>query len=256
MGLVLHPLHVGTIQVDKSLFLTLHNYGEKILAPVTMWYIEGANANIIVDTGAPSQAEAPRTVPSYYEQTPEQHITKALASVGMRPEEIDIVILTHLHWDHCTNVQHFPKARYVIQRTELQYAAAPLPLHIRPYGGRWPGTKAFLPEEAIVQVVEGDREITRGVCVRHLPGHTPGMQGVTVETDGGGTYLIASDNVPLYDNWEGEPPFVPHIPNTLHVDLKEYFASFARMEQLADSVLPSHDFRVLENRQYPAQAAR
>ncbi len=250
MGLIVRPLHVGSLRVDKSLFTMLHDYGQKIVVPILAWYVEGADACLLVDTAAPPPPEAPPSLHPY-EQPPEQHLIKQLASLGLRPEDVEIVILTHLHWDHCLNAHLFPKARFVVQRAELRYAAAPLPIHYRPYGGRWPGARAFLPPEATVQVIEGDQCITKGVSVLHLPGHTPGIQGVAVETDAG-VHLIAGDNVPLYDNWQGDPPMLPHIPSTLHVNLEDYFASFAKMERVADVVLPSHDRRVLAHPSWPA----
>src|SRR3972149_878825 len=60
---------------------------------------------------------------------PEQRPLAALARLGIRPEDIDIVINTHLHWDHCYNNHLFPRATIYAQRAELQYAIAPLPLH-------------------------------------------------------------------------------------------------------------------------------
>lgn len=249
-GLKLHPLHTGTLRRDLSTFTYLRNAGKVVDFPVIMWYIEGANASIVIDTAAPPPEECPPyALP--YEQPAEQHVRNALGRVGVKPEEVEIVILTHLHWDHCLNAPLFPNARFIVQRAELQYAAAPLPVHYGPYGARPPGTRAFLPERARVEVVDGDKKITKGVSVHLLPGHTPGIQGVRVETDGG-SYLVASDNVPFYINWEGEPPNLPHIPSNLHVNLEDYFRSFARMETLADHVLPNHDFRVLENATYPA----
>jgi N-acyl homoserine lactone hydrolase len=247
--LKIHPLHVGTLRRDLSTFTYMRNVGKIVDFPVIMWYIEGADARILVDTAAPPPAECPPTARPY-EQPADQHVRNTLDRLGLKPEEIEIVILTHLHWDHCLNTHLFPKARFIVQRAELRYAAAPLPVHYGPYGGSLPGTRALLPADTRLEIIEGDKPITRGVSVALLPGHTPGIQGVTVDTDSG-TYLIASDNVPFYLNWEGEPPHLPHIPSNLHVNLEDYFQSFAKMERIADHVLPSHDFRVLENSTYP-----
>lgn len=250
MGLKIRPMQLGTIKVDKSLFTMMRNFGQTLEVPVMMWYVEGADACILVDTAAPPPGEAPKTIPPY-QQPPEQHITRALESVGLTPEDVEIVVLTHLHWDHCTNAKIFPKARFVVQREELRYAAAPLPIHIRAYGGRPGGTMSYLPPEAQIEVISGDKALTKGVSLHHLPGHAPGMQGVTVETDNG-TYLIAGDNIPLFDNWEGEGPSLPHIPNSIHVNLEDYFASFAKMERIADVVLPGHDPSLPRHKVFPA----
>ena len=247
-NLTIHPMHVGSLTGEMSTFTYMRNIGRKITFPVLAWYIAGADASILVDTGAPPPAEVPLGADNY-EQPPEQSLERGLAGLGVSLDEIELVVLTHLHWDHCLNAHLFPKARFVVQRAELQYAAAPLPVHWRTYRVRQPSTRALLPAESKVQVVSGDVPLTRGVALAHLPGHTPGLQGVTVET-AVGTYLLASDNVPFYENWEGEPPDLPHIPSDLHVDLEAYFQSLARMERLADCVLPGHDPKVLERKAY------
>jgi len=170
--------------------------------------------------------------------------------VGIAPEEIDLVVLSHLHWDHCLNAALFPNARFIVQRAELRYAAAPLPVHRPMYGQDVPGARPLLPVKGNVEVIEGDRRIADGVTLVLTPGHTPGIQGVAVETSRG-VHFIASDNIPLFDNWEGYPGDLPRVPNAIHVDLETYFASLARIEQVADFVLPSHDMRVLEKERYP-----
>ncbi|MDA8217198.1 MAG: hypothetical protein M0Z94_06210 [Dehalococcoidales bacterium] len=117
------------------------------------------------------------------------------------------------------NVAPFPRARFIVQRAELCFAVAPLPIHYRQYGGFAHGTHAFLPAGVTIDVMDGDRSVAKGVSVALLPGHMPGIQGGRVEPEDG-TYQIASDNVPLYVNWQGEPPSLAHIPSSLHVDFE------------------------------------
>lgn len=246
---IIHPLHIGSITGEMSTFTYMRNVGRTITFPVIVWYVEGADARILVDTAAPPPDQLPSPRP-YYSQPPEQHLERALASLGVRPDDVEVVVLTHLHWDHCLNAHLFPKARFVVQREELRYAIAPLPVHYPQYNNPCPGTRAPLPPGLKVEVIAGDRDLVKGVSLVHLPGHTPGMQGVRVET-GESVYLIAGDNVPFYENWEGEPPDLPHIPSNLHVDLEAYMASLTRMETLADRILPGHDPRVFDRKTYP-----
>jgi N-acyl homoserine lactone hydrolase len=159
-------------------------------------------------------------------------------------------VLTHLHWDHCLNAHLFPKARFIVQRAEMRYAIAPLPVHYGQYGNPLPGTRPLLPPDSRVEVIDGDWRLVKGVSLALLPGHTLGLQAVRVETNAG-TYLIASDNVPFYENWNGEPPHLPHIPSNLHVDLEAYHASLTKMESIADHILPGHDPEVLARSSYP-----
>ena len=77
-----------------------------------------------------------------------------------------------------------------------------------------------------------------------LPGHTPGSQGVLVDTDAG-RFLLAGDTIDTYENWEGNE-HTDHIPSGVHTDLFQYFDSFRRIEELDCEVIPSHDGAVLE----------
>ncbi len=72
-----------------------------------------------------------------------------------------------------------------------------------------------------------------------LPGHTPGMQNVAINTTNG-VYLIAGDNVPTTANWEGDER-QKHIPSSIHINLIDYYRFFERMERICDHVLPGHD---------------
>ena len=117
-----------------------------------------------------------------------------------------------------------------------------MPCHLKAYDsfliGRtppWAGIR-FDP-------VDGDVEVMEGLSLLLTPGHTPGMQTVVVEAESG-RYLIPGDNVPLFESWEGKPPYWPHIPDTHHYNLSDYFASYQKIEATGGRVLPSHDFKL------------
>jgi glyoxylase-like metal-dependent hydrolase (beta-lactamase superfamily II) len=248
MDLTIRPINLGTLRIDKSLNTYMVHCGVPLDQPMLAFYIEGASKRILVDTGPPdpdwaAKHHRPITV------TDEQRLPRALSQVGVSVEEIDVVIHTHLHWDHAFNGQLFKNAQFFVQRSELAFAAAPIPTQIRGYQS--PATGLVPPYLGIrYTVLDGDAEIVPGVGVILTPGHTAGFQSVSVETKQG-TYVIAGDTVPLYENWDGLPPYVPHIPNTIHVNLDEYFVSFSKIERVADVVLPGHDPRVLDHARYP-----
>ncbi|MCX5908389.1 MAG: N-acyl homoserine lactonase family protein, partial [Deltaproteobacteria bacterium] len=179
-----------------------------------------------------------------------QSVEEGLKKVGLHPDEIDIVICTHLHWDHCFNNDQFKNARIIVQRDEIRYAVTPLPMHALYYESqlikmRPPWLKAI----ERIELIEGDREICPGVTVIKIPGHTPGFQGVNVKT-AKGNYFIAGDFCPLFENWVGSPT-LKHIVSPIHLNLEDYFASFAMVEEIADFVLPGHDPKVFEKEFYP-----
>jgi glyoxylase-like metal-dependent hydrolase (beta-lactamase superfamily II) len=242
--LVLRPLHLGTIRRDKSIFTYLRNMGTQIEMPILAWYIEGQGHRILVDTGGHDPAKGELHSP--YMREPGQDPVSRLAALGVRPEDIDILILTHLHWDHASNIDLFPKARVIVQREELRYAAAPLDPHRWAYQSIPP----FLQVLERIDLIEGDKEIARGVSVHLTPGHTPGIQGVAVRVPGR-RYFIAGDNVPLMENWDAKGKYgVPHWPNSIHVDLEIFLKTLRRIEDLGDIILPGHDWSALEKTEY------
>jgi glyoxylase-like metal-dependent hydrolase (beta-lactamase superfamily II) len=100
-------------------------------------------------------------------------LPEELAAAGTAPDEIDVVVITHVHSDHVSGtvlggVPAFPNARHVLQRAEVEWASGAVRERVLgPLGER-------------VQVVDGDVEVVPGIRVIHTPGHTPGHQVVRV----------------------------------------------------------------------------
>ena len=234
--------------LEKSNFTYGMNQGIKIQPPILMWLIEGAGKNILVDTGCSDPEWASRYHHPIERKVQEEPI-KAIEGLGLKPEDIDIVVNTHLHWDHCFNNHLFPNARILVQADELRYAISPLPCHATYYESQLIGmTPPWLKALDRIETVEGDLEIEKGITLVSLPGHTPGIQGVLVELESG-SCLIAGDNCPLFENWQGNEQ-ANHIPSGIHVDLRDCYDSFKEMESIADTVLPGHDLKVLEKEVY------
>lgn len=239
------PLCLGHIVRDKSHFTFPLGIGEKMEFPLISWYIRGGDKNILIDTGGntPEKA-APFHQPVL--QKPEETLTAALSSIGLTPEDIDIVVNTHLHWDHCYNNNLFKKATFYVQREELRYAIAPLSLHARGYE---PPSLGMIPPYIGTRftIINGDLEIAPGVTLVLTPGHTPGSMGVLVESTAGKVF-IAGDTVPLFENWTENLK----LPSVVHVDLEEYERTFQKITRLKpDVILPGHDPLVFNKIQYP-----
>ena len=125
-----------------------------------------------------------------------------LAQVGVRPEDVAIVIDTHLHFDHAggnTYVDQegvvqlaFPNARYVVQRGEWVYATH---TNERTAGSYFSHNFAPVVAANRFELVDGEREIVRGIRVIPTPGHTPFHQSVLIESDGE-TAFYPADLVP------------------------------------------------------------
>ena len=125
-----------------------------------------------------------------------------LAQVGIKPEDVSIVIDTHLHFDHAggntfvdesgvTRVS-FPNARYVVQRGEWVYATH---TNERTAGSYFPHNFAPIAEQDRFDFVDGEREIVYGIRVIPTPGHTPFHQSVLIESAGDAAFYPA-DLVP------------------------------------------------------------
>lgn len=250
MDLKIIPLDVGSIETDKSNLTPRRDYGRTFKSASSMWFIDASPNKIIVDTSFKSVAVASKLHhPITVERRPEQEIQHALSAIGVTAESINIVVLTHLHWDHCQNNDLFLNAKFIVQREELRYAISPLPFHAMLYEALTMDMRPMWLDTPNIEVVDGDREIAAGVSVIHTPGHTPGYQSVLVASRQG-KIAIAGCMVPTFENWHASEKEV-YIPSGLYVDLEQYWRSLTKIDQLADFVLPGHDPDVFKKEIYP-----
>lgn len=246
MTLEIHPLHVGTLRdYPTAGILFQRGFAETHDVAMIMFVILGGESPIVVDTGTGSEEFTRREHGFDLVRPPEQEPAAALATLGVDPGDVRIVVNTHLHWDHCSNNDLFPNASIYVQRDELAYAIAPLESNRVAFDNTETLTPPWLPGLGRIVPVDGDRQLAPGVRLIHLPGHTPGSQGVLVDS-GETQFLLCGDFIDSYRNWEGDAK-ASHIPSGSFLDLKQYWASFRRVEELGCEVVPSHDLEVLEH---------
>jgi len=200
-----------------------------------VWLLRGPDGrNVLVDAGFFRDEHLTRWRVQEFVRPSE-----AIAKVGLRPEEITDIVITHLHWDHAGSIELFPQARVWIQEEEFRYYTS---------GEGRSGNTGVDPEDAAlllrlhdlgrVMLVDGDaREIIPGVRVYTGGRHTYASQYVGVHT-ADGTVVIASDNLYLYENLENRLP----IAQTL--DRESNLQAQARMRELATDprlIVPGHD---------------
>jgi glyoxylase-like metal-dependent hydrolase (beta-lactamase superfamily II) len=135
------------------------------------------DATVLIDTGV---GPAPRG----FLPEPEARLLDELARVGVRPEEIDVVIHTHLHVDHVGWDGAFPNARYVVHEDDWAFFMSEDSLAERPH------LRAKVQPLANVERVTGETEVAKGVLVFPTPGHTPGHISVRV-----GSTVVLGDAV-------------------------------------------------------------
>ena len=126
----IRPLATITIEVDMAMFTYGMNYGRKIKIPTLMWYLEGGDQRILVDSGA-SLEFAEQVMGMEVEGI--MTFEEALGHVGVTPDGIDMVIQTHLHRDHCVHTSRCKNAKVVVQEKELMFALSPHPVVARFY---------------------------------------------------------------------------------------------------------------------------
>lgn len=245
----IYPLHLGTFtSMEMSNLMYQTKPGQKVRQPILGWLLKNGDEAIVVDTGGSDEEWADR----YHhglERPQELTIQSQLKKYGVGVDDIDIVINTHLHWDHCFQNDSFKKAEFLVQKKELQAAVAPIPTQNGYYETGIPDVQpSWMKTFGRIKVVDGDVQLKPGLQLVLLPGHTPGLQGVLVETSKG-PYLIASDALGIYDNWTGNDA-MRHVPQGIHWDLESYFKTFEKMERFNAEVLPCHDMRVLEQDYY------
>jgi glyoxylase-like metal-dependent hydrolase (beta-lactamase superfamily II) len=207
--------------------------------PILAYYLESTDKSrrILVDTGGITP-DGKSWLP--YERPVEQNLDAALATVaGVMPDEIDTVILTHLHWDHASNNSLFSKAKFFVQRLEYEQIKDPSRKEL-------PGFILPLIRQTKYELLDGDVEIFDGISVALTPGHTCGHQCVLVNTLAG-RFIIGGDLITLTENWNHNPK----IPNGNCYDREIITDSINKIAEIKGNILPGHDFEALKKTIYP-----
>jgi len=173
----------------KRLYLMQVGSVPEYQIPIVCYLVQtGDGKNILIDSGLPE------IMPEGYSEFENgQDVLQQLASLGIKPDEIDIVISTHYDGDHAGRHAAFTKAQYVVQRVHhLDAASNPRFAAIRP---QWDQ-----PMERI-RLVDGDTELLPGLELIETSGHVPGHQSVLVRLPKTGAILFTIDAVPFSEGF-------------------------------------------------------
>lgn len=251
----IRPLVTAKIGAVKGVATYMVDMLTPVVVPVLAFYIEGGPKKILVDTGVLDGGPEGNFHGFPLIDGGPQGMVKALAEVGLKPEDIDIVIITHLHFDHAANIGLFPNAQFILQKKEWEYAKAPLPVQKGVYM-----TELLTELESYDLVLADDGyEVADGVKVICVPGHTKGQQAIVVNTSDG-DYVIAGDLmytmmniypeineiIDMLGNKVACTPQVGHAfyPPGIHTDLTDWYNSVWRVLAIAGSrkhIIPGHD---------------
>lgn len=240
-------LNVATLNITKvaTIFKTGHlaDAGGMIQIPDVAWLLRNTETGrvILVDTG-PCKPEHANKFHSPIEMSPEQDLVYLLKKEGIQPEDIDTVLITHLHWDHAYGIYNLPNAKVYVQRKELMYSVAPYTVHRGAYELNNQDDPPFIFQffHRIVPL-DGDTHFCEGIDLITLPGHSPGSQGVLVNTDKG-RFLMTGDL--LYS----ERNLNENLPTGCYTSLDDYYSSYAKIRNLGEDLilLTGHDYSVFE----------
>lgn len=233
----IHPIVMGTKAFDKGMMTYQHDYGQPYTIPIYCWYLEGGDRKILVDTGemSPLQSQERESAIGGRIYTFEE----GLARWGLKPEDIDIVIHTHLHNDHCENDDKCVNAEIYVHAKELERIHNPHPLDFR-------YNEDFITDvekKGQVRTLTGDAEIVPGIRVMHTPAHTEGGLTVLVDT-AGGTAAITGFCL-IMENFTPPPRIrameMEVIPPGTHVNSYEAYDIVMKVKEMADILIPLHE---------------
>ena len=175
-------------------FLERDDDGDLVQAHSTSTLIRAEGRNIVVDTSTEYMWPAVKT---------------SFRQIGIFPEDVDTIILTHTHSDHVGNLKRYPKAKVLVHK----------------------GGKSEIPGARIIE--DDEFQVCPGVRMVHTPGHCTEETSVFVEADR--HYICAGDAIPLEGNLkERKAP-------TLCTDRRLALESIDRIRDFADVVIPGHD---------------
>jgi glyoxylase-like metal-dependent hydrolase (beta-lactamase superfamily II) len=236
----MHILSGGRLRLKKSIYLPDADRSETIDVPVSSVLLRHGQANVLFDTGChPSVAgnaaarwgEMARAIRPI--MGPGDNVIAGLEALGLRPDDIDVVVNSPFHPDHCGCNAFFRKATIVVHSLELEAVRAP-------------GSVAFgyIPADwdhpMSIETIDAQRDLFGDgrVVLIPLPGHTPGLIGALAALDRSGAFVLASDAVSLRASLDRDI-----VPRNTHNadDFLRSLAEIRRLEKDGATVLCGHD---------------
>ena len=225
--------------LSKILVTYQYGYGETYTIPIYAWYIEGSEKTILVDTGEMNPIQSKDREASIGGKI--YTFEEGLARWNLKPEDVDIVIHTHLHNDHCENDYKCTHARIYVHEKELAAVHQPHPLDYR-------YLEDYIEEVEQnwqLEIVREDRAIVPGISVMHTPAHTEGGMTVLIDTAQGsaaitGFCVIEENFNPPKKIRAMEMDVIP--PGTL-VNAYNAYDILLKVKTAADLIIPLHEPR-------------
>lgn len=201
----MHVLSGGRLRMKKGVYLPDAERHETIELPVSCFLLRHPQGNVLFDTGChPSTATDAegRWGTMAKAMTPisgaDDNVVTQLGTVGLTPDDIDVVVNSHFHSDHCGCNEFFKKATVICHARELEAAQQEDAAKMGFLEVDW---KQTIP----IETIEAEKDLFNDgrIVLIPVPGHTPGMTAALIGLDKDGDFLLASDAVALKANLDG-----------------------------------------------------
>lgn len=224
----------------KSVYFPGADKSESVELPISCILMRHKQGNVLFDTGChPSIASDPqerwgdlaRVMKPIMQ--PGDNVLASLKAIGLRADDIDVVVCSHLHPDHCGCNAFFTKATVVVHEDELTAARSPDADKAGYFAADWDHGLPIKPIRGEVDLMGDGR-----IVLLPLPGHTPGMTGAIVNLDRDGSFLLASDALSIRANLDQD--IIPR--NTWDAaSCARAFEEIRRIEAGGAEVICGHD---------------
>lgn len=227
----IHLLCDGFFTLDKSLVVYMKYMGQPYDAALKPLLVLTDNGEkVLIDTGIGELPEAQRKFFPVKRRS-DEILTAQLLKHDLSPEDIDIVINTHLHFDHCGNNRLFRQSRFIVQQAELRYAYEPERFQQVAYA-----RELFDVEGLNIEAVNGQGQVCEGVSVLPTSGHSIGHQSIIIQGEDKRKYVYCGDAAPIRENLERR-----NIPGILY-NAHEALESIDRLRKIENAVyIYAHD---------------
>jgi N-acyl homoserine lactone hydrolase len=243
-ALRLWPLLTGTHRYEKVVSTRNRGHGEYLDAPILAYLIESPNGRILYDVGCDYRKIAtPQLRSKFFDpmrpmfehpnMTENQRIPHYLSRLGLSPNDIDVIFLGHLHFDHAGGLYDLPGCEVHVHRDELNAAATNL-------------DDGVFADELVTAaqwtLQSAEYEVTAGVRAINTPGHTAGHMSLFIELPNGRPVILCGDAADLRENLTDEI-----APGYCWQDKEDVaIASIRKLNAMSHSeqaeLWPNHDF--------------
>ena len=238
--------YAGPVESSRAMTMWNRDWDRTSRRAYYFWCLLGPGGPVVVDAGTHPDTAQERELPHY--QPPDQ----VLARLGVAPDQVAHLVLTHLHWDHAGGAGLFPQAQVHVHQDEWDFWRGH-PVAQRELF-RWLGdARAFRAldqarEEGRLALWQGGESLLPGLEFIAAPGHTPGLMALAADT-AGGRAVLGSDCGHTWENYELD------WPSTFICDLPAWLLSMDKLRQTASAprlLIPGHDLAMSQD--YPEVA--